>query len=210
MNPMRTLPRAMGFLRAPLGQVETVLCAWLKEIRASREPSFRARAVSGGLDDVLQSRLPLTMRNIERYLLVPTDSPWTAYVDSLRMGTDPAAVAYLARRMQCMSVHIVTDPRNAVVLSVFGPEIADGGTNTLRDIRLLLDVDGWIFREAGQPLPFEDERTYRAARPQDRFTINALESYLRELGIRAVEEEFYLPHHAPGARLIESVDNPPV
>jgi hypothetical protein len=197
------LAEAMGFFKAPLDTVEAQLCAWLKEIKGPRGIEFASRPVSGRLEEVLRSLLPLSMPDIERYLLIPTDSPWTAYLDNLRLGTDAAAVAYLSKRMRCTGVRFVARPGRAIVLTLYGPDTTPGGSNTIRDIRLFRDIDGWVFSESGAPLPFEDTGAYRAERVEERFTIEMLERYLRELGIRAFEERFYLPPSALAARLIE-------
>ncbi|MEO8007319.1 MAG: hypothetical protein ABI728_02205 [Betaproteobacteria bacterium] len=195
----------MGFFKAPLQTVEAHLSDWLKEIKGPRGISIRTRPVSGHLEDALRSLLPSTLPDIERYLLIPTGGPWTAYLDNLHGGTDPSAVAYLSTRMRCTGVYCVARPAHALVLSLYGPGASPEQGNTLRDIRLFRDVDGWVFRQSGQPLAFENTDAYRADSVEARFTVEMLERYLRELGIRAFEEGFYLPCAASEARLIELV-----
>jgi hypothetical protein len=198
----------MGFFKAPLESARAHLVAWLREIEGPRGLSIEEQPAGGRLEEVLRSLLPPTTRAIERRVLIPTVGPWTAYLDNLELGTDPGAVSYLARRMKCTGVHFVAQPLSvertpagerhdgAVALSIYGRQDNPDVDNTIRAIQLFGELDEWAFRESGQPLPYEDTSAYRAPRVEDRFTIEMLERYLREMGIRAFEEDFYRPLEA--------------
>lgn len=205
-------PEAMGFFKLPVDPVHAHLCDWLKEIKGSRGIAIRSRPIGGRLREALQSLKPLSTREIERYLLMSTQTEWTAYLDNLRFGTDPSAIAYLSRRMGCMSVYFYARPlqrektpvgdvyTGAMVFTLYGPHAGSSATNTIRDVRVFADVGGWVFRETGAPLPFENTAAYQAKRMEDRFTMEMLEAYLQSMGIRAFDETFYRP---ASARLIE-------
>lgn len=202
----------MGFFKLPIDAVHAHLCDWLKEIKGTRGVAIHSRTISGALPQALQSLSPLSTREIERYLLVATRSEWTAYVDNLLFGTDPSAIAYLSRRMGCMSVYFYakslqrekTEGREvyggAIVFTVYGPQTASSATNTIRDVRVFGDLGGWVFRETGTPLSFEDTAAYDVNRVEKRFTMDMLERYLMKMGIRPFDETFY---HPTSARLIE-------
>jgi hypothetical protein len=51
----------------------------------------------------------------------------------------------------------------------------------------------WTFDTAGQQQPFERPERYAERRIRDRFTPDMLRSYLAALGIRAFDEDFYMP-----------------
>jgi hypothetical protein len=194
MDPLR-LTRKIGFLQATLPTSQANLVAWLKETGEAGSISIEAPSAVGSLAGVLRSLLPLTIPEIERRLLVPTDSPWTAYLDNFKLGTDPSAIAYLARRMKCLGVHVVAHDE-AVSLALYGPQNDPDSDNTIRSIRIFRELDKWMFRESGKPLPFEETKSYRAARVEDRFTVEMLERDLKELGIRAFATDFYRPAEA--------------
>jgi hypothetical protein len=114
--------------------------------------------------------------------------------------------------MGCMSVYFYakslqrekTEGREvyggAIVFTVYGPQTASSATNTIRDVRVFGDLGGWVFRETGTPLSFEDTAAYDVNRVEKRFTMDMLERYLMKMGIRPFDETFY---HPTSARLIE-------
>jgi hypothetical protein len=51
----------------------------------------------------------------------------------------------------------------------------------------------WTFDTAGQQQPFERPERYAERRIRDRITPDMLRSYLAALGIRAFDEDFYMP-----------------
>jgi hypothetical protein len=73
-------------------------------------------------------------------------------------------------------------------MEVYGP---DG--NFIRTIYSSNDGGKWVFGEMGDPFEFEDLAVYKARKIRDRFTPEILEKYLKELGLDAFNEDFYLP-----------------
>lgn len=191
-GPAGRFVRKMGFLKVPFDTARTTLREWLEQTKGRQGYAVSEQAVSASLQEALHSLFPLTVADIERRLLIATDGGWTAYLDNLERGTDRSAVAALSRRMRCDAVHFVAD-KEAVVLTVYGQQVNATGGNTIRDLRAFRDMGGWEFQQSGTPLPFEDTGAYRAPHAKERFTIEMLERYLREMGIRAFAEEFYRP-----------------
>ena len=191
-GPAARFVRKMGLFKTPFETARANLREWLEQTKGRQGYAVSEQPVSGNLEEVLQSLLPLALADIERRLLIATDGPWTAYLDNLESGTDRSAVAALSRRIHCDAVHFAAESQS-VVLTVYGPERNSTGGNIIRDIRAFRDMGGWEFQESGTPLPFEDTSAYRSARAKERFTIEMLERYLREMGIRAFDEDFYRP-----------------
>lgn len=191
-RPAARFLRKVGLFKIPFETARAALREWLDQTKGRQGYAVSEQPVSGTLEEVLESLLPLTMPDIERRLLIATGGAWTAYLDNLQSGTDRSAIAAMSRRMQCEAVHFVAD-KESVVLTVYGPQVNSTGGNTLRDVRAFRDMGGWEFQQSGTPLPFEDTSAYRAPHAKERFTIEMLERYLREMGIRAFAEDFYRP-----------------
>ncbi|MFY0525444.1 hypothetical protein ACN28I_20640 [Archangium gephyra] len=177
----------------------------------SRGIAVEARSVSGTLEQTLSSLLPLTTPEVRRHLFIPTRSPWTAYVENARGGTDAtSAMRYMARTLGCRCLRVVAVPhtyRNrkgrygAVMLSVYGPHDTEW-LNHVRSLGASNDGGHWVFDQFGEPFSFEKVEQYQARRVRDRFTFEMLKEYLHHLGLSPFDENFYLPESAP-AWLVE-------
>jgi hypothetical protein len=189
-TPAGRFVRKMGLFKTPFDTARTNLRDWLEQTKGRQGYEVTEQLANGSLQAALQSLLPLTVAAIERRLLIACDGAWTAYMDNLEGGTDRSAVAAMSRRMRCDAVHFGAD-KDAVILTVYGPEQNSSGGNTVRDLRAFRDMGGWEFKELGTPLPFEDTSTYRSPSVKDRFTIGMLGRYLLAMGMRPFEEDFY-------------------
>lgn len=207
---------AIGFVEADCATVLNSFLSWQEE----GNRSFVKQFVSGPLRTVLPSLLPLTDIARLRYLFVPTGSPWTAYFDNGWRGPDPGGVTgYLApERIGCRGLWMSAIPHTlrhtpaggrgrygSAQLGLYGP----GGAppdNAIRVIYAVNDGGPWEFGQFGEPLPFEETERYRARRIKDRFTLEMLRDYLQELGIRAFQEDYYLPAEDNTAVLLERTD----
>lgn len=224
-DEMAPITSAMGFFETPFHVVAKEFTEWMNEIKTSRgicPVTVESRSVAGNLREVLRSLLPLTTGMSCRFLLIPTDSQWTAYLANNLHGTDGSAVGYLPRRIGCRSIHIVAIPhtlkkvgvprrgrQGAVILTVHGPEETDF-QNWIREIRAFNDAGRWKFDQLGTPFPFERVEAYTARRRRDRFTLEMMRDYLNELGMSPFEEDFYLPPGNDRALLVELAgDLPP-
>jgi len=210
------ITKEIGFLEAECAVAVRTFTDWLEALQRDRGVSLTTRAVSGCLDEVLQTLLPLTSLDRRRFLFVPTASPWVAYFDNSYRGTDATGVmAYLARLIGCRGLRIVAVPNTirgtgmaqtgrygAVMLELYGPHDTDW-LNYVRTIAAANDGGRWVFQQSGTPFPFEDIERYNARRVKDRFTFEMLQQYAQELGLAPFDESFYLPPSDNTAMLVE-------
>jgi hypothetical protein len=206
----------VGFLEAPLADAVRTFVEWQRSIYEPKGISVTHRPVTGGLEEVLLSLLPLTSVLPRRYLFVPTASPWAAFFDNGHGGTDAfSAMSYLAQLLGCRGMRVTAIPDTiegefegargqygGLVLEVYGPRKTHF-LNYVRSVSLVNDGGSWDFSLGGTPFPFEDVSQYSARRKKDRFTFEMLERYLSELGLSPFDEEFYLPGPADAAQLVE-------
>lgn len=206
----------IGFLEVPAAEAVAAFLDWYRGIHEPLGRRLTQRRVGGGLEPALLSLLPLVSVLRTKHLFVPTASPWCAFFDNGHRGADAFSVmSTLARRLSCRGMQVTAVPDTiegeyqgargeygAVVLEIYGPERTHF-LNYQRSIGAVHDGDRWSFDAGGTPFPFEETERYRARRVRDRFTFDMLERYLRELGLSAFEEDFYLPGPAAEAVLIE-------
>ena len=212
----------IGFLEAPLELAAQAFQAWQQHIFDPLGISIARDSVTGGLEEVLLSLLPLTSVRPRRYLLVPTRSPWIAFLDSGYRGTDAASqVSYLARRIGCRGMRVTAVPDSiegefegargrygGVIFEIYGPE-PNPILNHVRTIGAVNDGGRWSFDQSGLPFPFEETERYGARRVKDRFTFDMLERYLAALGLHPFQEHFYLPDASAAIRFEYSGNPPP-
>jgi hypothetical protein len=198
----------MGFLELGAEQTAQAFATWQRGLMTPRGITVEVLPVSGNLEQVLSSLLPLTSGETQRHLLIPTRSAWTAYVANGWTGTDAASpMSYMARRLSIRCLRVVAVPHTprknqgvrygAVMLDVFGPEQPGKIHNYVRALEVANDGGRWVFEQEGEPFPFEQVERYQARRVRDRFTFEMLKDYLRHLGLEPFEEDFYMP---PGSR----------
>lgn len=212
----------IGFLEAPLELAVRAFQEWQTSLFEPRGISVDGQAVTGSLEAVLATLLPLTNVRPRRYLFVPTRSPWIAFFDNGHQGTDAfSVVSYLAQRIGCRGMRVAAIPDTirgestgahgrygGVIWEVYGPE-PNPILNHVRTICAVNDGGRWDFSQSGTPFPFEDMARYGARRVRDRFTFDMLEAYLGALGLRPFGEDFYLPGPAPAERIELSGNVPP-
>ncbi len=206
----------VGFLEAPIDDAVRAFVDWERSVHEPLGISVSQRPVTGGLEEVLPSLLPLTSVVRRRYLFIPTAGPWVAFFDNGHRGTDAFSVmSYLARGLRCRGMRVTAVPDTiegefvgargeygGLALEVYGPEKTHF-LNYVRSISLVNDGGRWDFSQNGTPFPFEDVSRYAARRKKDRFTFEMLERYLSELGLSPFDEKFYLPDSAGAAQLVE-------
>jgi hypothetical protein len=194
----------MGFLELGAEQAAQAFATWQRGLMTPRGITVEVLPVSGTLEQVLSSLLPLTSGEIQRELFIPTRSAWTAYVENGWTGTDAASpMSYMARRLSIRCLRVVAVPHTlrkhgggrygAVMMDVFGPEQPGKINNYVRAVEVANDGGRWAFEQEGEPFPFEQLERYQARRVRDRFTFEMLKDYLRHLGLAPFEEEFYMP-----------------
>lgn len=193
----------MGFIELGAEQAARAFATWQSGLMTPRGITVEVLPVSGTLEQVLSSLLPLTSGETQRHLFIPTRSAWTAYVENGWTGTDAASpMRSMARRLSIRCLRVVAVPHTlrgnqgrygAVMLDVFGPEQPGKIHNYVRALGASNDGGRWVFDEEGEPFPFEQVEQYQARRVRDRFTFDMLRDYLRHLGLAPFEEDFYLP-----------------
>jgi hypothetical protein len=168
-----------------------------------RPRRVRCARISGGLADALPLLAPLTARAIRRRLIVPTRSSWTAYLDNSISGTDPSPLSHFSSELSCRAVRVGCSA-DGTIFELYGSEERDGPfgvpTTWIRHVYAMND-GYWTFEAAGDVQPFERPERYDERRIRDRFTPELLRSYLAALGIRAFDDDFYMPDRE--ASLIE-------
>ena len=214
---------SIGFIEFELADIVDQFIAWHTQLLQlmSIDGSVSSTEAVGVLPYVLRKLLPLRMADITRYLFIPTNSAWTAYIDNSYRGTDPAAIGYLAERLKCRTLWIYAAPhtlrksgvprrgrQGALIFELYGAEPTHL-QNVIRLIRLENDAGKWSFAQHGQPLPFEDLEQYRAKQVRDRFPFETFCAYLENLGITPFSENFYLSNKSRPAILVEKSGDPP-
>jgi hypothetical protein len=210
---------ACGFLEADVERCAAEFAEWQQDINERYGHYVMRRPVSGNLEELLKTLLPLTNVKEVRYLFVPTASQWTAYFSNSHSGTDPSPVSAMAKRLGNRSVYVVAEPhtyrrgegryigrQGALILRVYGPDRRVDRRKRIRYIELINDAGKWEFHLGGPPLPFEQPERYKAIRKRDRFTFDMLAVYLQALGLSPFEENFYLTGSSKAA-LIEVMGN---
>lgn len=196
----------IGFLKVDCSVAAQAFIEWQAPIQRTRGVSVGKRLISGGLNEVLQTLLPLTSVERRRYLFVPTAGPWVAYFDNGHQGTDAmSTISYLARQIGCDGLRAVAVPDTiqddssrakgrygATILELYGPQDTDF-LNYVRSVAVVNDGGAWTFTQSGGPLPFEDVGRYKIREIKRRFTFDVLHDYLKQLGLSPFDEGFYLP-----------------
>jgi len=194
----------MGFLELGAEQAAQAFATWHRGLALSLGCTIEVLPVSGTLEQVLSSLLPLSGGETQRRLFIPTRSAWTAYVSNQWTGTDAASpMSYMARWLSIRCLRVVAVPHTlrkhgggrygAVMLDVFGPAQPGKIHNYVRAIEAANDGGRWVFEQEGEPFPFEQVEKYQERRVRDRFTFEMLKDYLRHLGLSPFDEHFYLP-----------------
>jgi hypothetical protein len=198
-NSLAPLTLQIGFWEAPLMKVSEEYLRWVR-------PHYRA-VDTENLEADLRSALlhlpPLSTPG-RRFLLLSTDSQWTAYFDNGRNGPDARSpIAYLTEKLGCRGVIATCIPHTlatesgtgkgtygAVIFELFGPTQTEF-LNYERSISVAYDGGKWRFDVQGKVQPFEEIGRYSARKIAERFTPEMLQRYCNALGIRVFDQDFY-------------------
>jgi hypothetical protein len=201
----------MGFLELGAEYAARSFAAWQAGLLTPDGVTVKTRPVTGSLESILSTLLPLTDSETQRHLFIPTRGTWAAYFENGWRGTDAAsAMSYMAGAVGCRGLRVVAVPHTlrkdkgrygAVMLEVYGPHQTHA-RNYLRTLYVANDGGRWVFGQSGEPFPFEKVEQYQAQRARDRFTFDMLKQYLSNLGLAPFDQDFYLPEGAP-AWLVE-------
>lgn len=193
---------AIGFIEAELEPTVAMFTGWLAPIFAPLGITLLARPCRGTLQAVMHALLPLTTILPRRYLLVPTQSGWTALFTNSHPQSDVGSpVSQMALQLGTRSLrleHTADDDSLSLpgtIFEFYGP-LPNPILNTIRSIAAVKDGTRWVFETFGPTQPFEQSAMYDERRVQDRFTVEMLNRYARQLGIHPFDEDFYLPERA--------------
>ena len=208
------ITNSVGLIEADAKVVAAEFEKWQREVVRGFE--FVTRPVFGDLVSALQTLLPLDTF-IRRVIFVPTRAKWTALFDNFIRGSDVAAkTKILAERLHTRGVRATAVPHSispgrpkgeygAAIVEVYSAE-----STTLRSVSASNDGGRWVFSESGHPLPFEDVATYQKRLVRDRFTPEALETFLNQYGeLDVFDEQFYLCRANSAAYLVAKVGPTP-
>jgi hypothetical protein len=192
-----------GFVEAPFQQYCQKLIAWWKHISIE----FETAPVYEDLRSALHRLEPLqTPQN--RYLVVETNSPWTAIFSNGLKGADVAGpVGHLCQELNCRGLAVscipdrsyIEDKKDAIRIygavsfTLFGPRKTDW-LNRVRKVSAVNDGGTWLFVDEGSKQPYENLETYKKRKVAERFTCEMLSAYCEALDIKLFDSGFYGPN----------------
>lgn len=176
-----------GLIEAPAEAVCQMYASWKTEIGKD----VSVNTCTGSLDEQFGALLPLTI-GMNRALILPTISNWTAFFRNGIQGSDPAsAMPVLAAQLnsRAMRLCISRQPQKfpAVIWEVYDPSCAD----TLRSIAAVNDGGRWVFETYGAPFAFEDTERYALPRKRDRFDENLMFEYISHFGVPQIGDAMF-------------------
>jgi hypothetical protein len=145
-------------------------------------------------------------------LIVTRNQPKTrtAFIDNGWRGTDPvSAMSVLSKKLNCPAIRVMYVPHTmpskvtrdtvgnygAIIFTVYA---AEGSFNSYRrTIYVANDVGKWKFGQSGEPYSFEDLSLYTTKKIRDRFKLETLKEYLKNLGLSPFERNWFLSSGKP-------------
>ena len=187
------------------------------------EETYRARTVTGDLEELFGALLPLESSRAGRMLAVrvDTDGPYrTAVFGNCWVGSPLGSerLSFVRRGVELAAVWSWPDNTRGQVwpVQVYGVHefsvarpaaLQPDGTNwESRSVGVRRNSRDWGFGQQGTPLPFEDTFRYLAERDRDKFDQLLLIDYAAALGIRCFDPAAYAPDRT--ATLIQDLRSP--
>tara|TARA_R110001599_G_scaffold61466_1_gene171016 strand:- start:332 stop:1033 length:702 start_codon:yes stop_codon:yes gene_type:complete len=192
-----------GLIDAPLESISELYQSWWTDI--GKEVSVKVS--TGILDEQFNALLPLTI-GLNRALILPTISNWTAFFRNGIQGSDPSsAMPVLAKQLNArtMRVCIAREPQKypAVIWEVYEPTIICGErAGTRRSIAAANDGGNWVFETSGRPYAFEKTNRYTLTRKRDRFDRDMLTEYISHFGVPCIGDALFQTDALLEGRLI--------
>ncbi len=175
-NQFSPITDMAGFIQVPLEEFAEFQLAKCRRYN----PSHEITLFNGDLAIGLKQLEPLF---IMRFLLISTDSPWTAVFCDDPSTTISYGTQTLERPgllVSCLEDTIDQKTGKGVpggVQMFLFAGTPDSSTNEQRILMAIRGDTSWVFENEGNPLPFEKPERYRARRIRDRFTPEMLEEY---------------------------------
>lgn len=185
--------------------------------RATSSTTFRCSPVNDGLQQALQTLVPLTIGITTRHLFVPTAKEnWIAYFNNCKIpGSDTNLVRILATQLKVRAVLVVRQDETITKIGdkewrgFYGAyifRVYDGEMIPSRSVEMVHYEEGWTFEQSGTPYPFERVDRYSARRKRDRFDGQLLVEYLAAIGLHPYSDDFYHVDTDNPAHLVERLD----
>lgn len=215
-DKLAPITKEIGFIEASPQEATKAFLNWQRPLIEPRDMRLSQRTISGSLESILKSLMPLTDLEALRYLFIPTADPrWTAFFDNDWRGTNADTVGMIAQHLQSRGLRVVAVPNTiqghtkgskgrygAIILTVYGP--TDNPVhNGIRSISVVNDGGRWSFDQYGEPFPFEQTSKYSERYKKNRFTFEMLKDYLKEMSLFPFDEDFYIPSSNNEAILVE-------
>jgi hypothetical protein len=194
-NKWRPVTHDYGLIKAPLKDVVEALREW-HSLPDCQETKYEASKITNSLDAAFTSLLPLAHSKMRR-LFVTTKSEWVACFQNGTDGSDPQpAMCFMAKKFGWLAMRVCSTPPDAMwpaaIWEVYAPTSMGGGKyGSRRSVYASNDGGRWVFGANGEPFPFENTAAYQNKRIRDRFNREMLDSYLKEFGIRAFDDDFF-------------------
>jgi hypothetical protein len=184
------LGTVVGFIEAPLARCVDPVARIFAGTRGVAPERIGRSPVPGPLRPALAELPAANGPSADRYLLMPTDGPWTAFLDNSPSGGDPRRIAgTLPDELGCRTATVYAVPGADGGFDVLGFTLAAPGHAGLLDaVRVLIleQEDGRPrVQTYGEPLPGEPDPVA--------LSLDSLYRILRSLRIRAFDEDWYLP-----------------
>lgn len=181
-----------GLIEAPVDDVSRMFQSWWED----SDRRTTVETVSGSLDEQFHALLPLCV-NLNRSLVLPTTSNWTAFFRNGIMGSGPSStMPVLTKQLGVRSMRLCRTSKlqkyAAVIWEVYEPNDLPGQrVHASRSIAAANDGGSWVFETSGEPYPFERTERYSLPRKRDRFTRELLAEYASHLGVPAIGDSLF-------------------
>lgn len=197
----------MGLINADIKDATSLFVDWKNKLKKQFNQDYEIvyESLGGTLQETLLQILPLVSGSPNRFIFVPCENGWTAYVNNIYRGTDGAALSYFSEELGCRTIHFVAIPHTlkgkgdkrkglpgARIIKVWDPS-ENSHSILRRKLWLVNDVGKWEFEQEGIPFPFENTNLYKERKKSERFTFESMEFILENLGVRPFDQDFFKP-----------------
>lgn len=210
-SKLAPLTNHIGFIEADIEEVIIGFEGWFNwmNMKKSNPITYKFKPLSGTFESILPEVYNLLPHDVNKRLLLSTNSNWIAYLDNYSRGAEISNLKVVSKRINKRYIGITAWEHN------FGKQPNANGwgggdfiysnpaTGQYRSVGLRYELTKWEFDQYGDPLPFEELEVYKAKPIKNRLTPEMVDRYAKHFGIDFFNEDFYMP---PGSKayLIET------
>ena len=186
-----------------IGVIEAVpeaVVAAIQPLYMPNDTVLQIRHFTGCIDDALVNMVPLGPRT--KFLLVKSKDERTALFTNCSVCGSVELPTWIALKKLNVSAYFIRNVPNTIsrdkrsgrygarsveyrkVENPYNQEPTFG-------VHVVRDTSRWCFYRYGEKLPFEDEKAYKSLRKPNRFTVEMLVNYCRELGVPVYDRDWY-------------------